>query len=135
MFIFYIISFILGAATASLVFLANRNNTKIDKPDKPKYIRRGIYVNSYSVTSNIDGIKMSPETVEIQFEVGELESTDKKSKIEIISCLANKSRYNTASEKKDFIEMENHKWIDSNKIDWINTVASDRNDKIDKILG
>lgn len=131
MFIFYIISFILGAATASLVFLSNKN-----KPGKPKYIRRGIYVNSYSVTTTAHGVKLSsPETVEVQFEVGELESTDKKSKIEVISCLASKSKYNTEVEKKDFIEMENHKWVDSDKIDWINTLASDRNDKIDKILG
>lgn len=131
----FIVGFILGAFIIYAIQLIIKSKSKkVDEP-KPRYTRRGIYSSSYSVTPTTHGITTGKtETVEVQFEVGELESTDKKSKIEIISCVANKSRYNTDGDKIDFIKLENYKWVDSDRIDWINTLASERNDKIDKIL-
>jgi hypothetical protein len=123
----FIIGMIFGGVATYLVL-----GKKIFSPKKtvPKYSRRGLYSNSYSISQH--GIKKHDVTV--QFEIGELESTDTMSKVEVISCITNRSQHNKESEKKEFIGLINNSWIRSNDIQWITTIASQRNDKIDQIL-
>jgi len=129
--------FLLGLLLGSVMFgvptlLLGIKLNKINKSMSatPKYIRRGIYQNSYAVkTANV-----KTGSVDVQFEVGELESTDKLSKVEVISCIADQSAYNDDYNKKRFVEMVNGMWIDSDRVQWITTLASKRSDKIDQIL-
>jgi len=108
---------------------------QIGKPKKvvkDKYSRRGLYKSEYSVS--IAGVNNGD--VQVVFEVGELESTDTLSKIEVISVKTNRSEYNTSQhEQKKMKTMIDQSWIDSNSIQWITTLAEIRNNKIDEILG
>jgi hypothetical protein len=91
-----------------------------------KYIRRGIMTNPYSS----DGVSF-----DVQFELGELEATSIKSKVNVISAVASKSQFNDDSTKKKLSEMVDNTWIESDRIEWIENIAQKRNDKIDQILG
>ncbi len=108
---------------------------QIGKPKKvvkDKYSRRGLYKSEYSVS--IAGVNNGD--VQVVFEVGELESTDTLSKIEVISVKTNRSEYNTSQhEQKKMKTMIDQSWIDSNSIQWITTLAEIRNNKIDEIFG
>lgn len=96
-----------------------------------KYTRRGILQKEFSSTDNITG-KVSP--IHVQYEIGELESTDKLSKIEVISFTPANSEYHTDYYKKKLTELIDKSWIDSKDINWITTAADVRNKKIDEIL-
>ena len=102
------------------------------KPTIDKYQRRGIYNLTYNVKRGYDNYQGE---VDIQYEVGEIECTTDMSKIEVISLTANKSRFNTPYEKKTFINQVDKSWVDSSSIKWIESVTSERNKKIEKILG
>jgi hypothetical protein len=96
------------------------------KKDKNNFIRRGIWTNSYT---------SGKESFNVQFELGELEATTKKSKVKVISITASQSKYNNISTKLKLKEMVNLTWINSNEIEWIEEdLAKKRNDIIDKIL-
>jgi hypothetical protein len=96
-----------------------------------KYIRRGVLEKEFSVT---DGITGKSKTIHVQYEVGELESTDKLSKVEIISFTPANSEYHTEFYKKKLTELINNSWLESKGINWITTAADVRNKKIDEIL-
>ncbi len=96
-----------------------------------KYIRRGILQKEFSSTDGITGRK---GTIEVQYEIGELESTDKLSKIEVISFTPSNSEYHTDYYRKRLTELIDKSWIDSKSINWITTAADVRNKKIDEIL-
>lgn len=99
---------------------------------KEKYSRRGLYKNDYSISNN--GVKSTDITV--TFEVGEIESTDTLSKVEVISIKTNRSEFNkNDSEQEKLKVMIDNSWIESKDIQWITTIAQIRNDKIDQILG
>lgn len=100
-------------------------------PVVEKYPRRGLLGKEFSVTDGTTGKK---NTIECNFEIGELESTDKLSKIEVIFIQTNQSEYNTDFYKKKLIGLVNNTWLDNKDIIWITTTADKRNDKIDKIL-
>ena len=97
-------------------------------PIVEKYSRRGLLEKSFSVT---DARK---STVEVVCEIGELESTDKLSKIEVIEIKSNQSEYNTDYNKKRLTDMVDKTWVISSEITWITTAADKRNKKIDEIL-
>ena len=97
-----------------------------------KYNRRGILQKEFSTTDGITGRK---STIEVQYEIGELESTDKLSKIEVISFTPANSEYHTDYYKKKLTELIDKSWIDSKDINWITTAADKRNQKIDQLLG
>ena len=104
------------------------------KPTPPvveKYSRRGLLQKNFSVTDNITNRK---NTVDVQYEIGELESTDKLSKIEVIELKADQSEYNTDYNKKRLLDMVDKTWVSSDDITWITTAADLRNKKIDEIL-
>lgn len=99
------------------------------KPVVEKYSRRGLLKKNFSVTDNLSNRKSS-----VMYEIGELESTDKLSKIEVIDLKSDQSEYNTEHNKRRLTDMVDKTWIDSDDITWITTDADVRNKKIDKIL-
>jgi hypothetical protein len=104
---------------------------KKSEPVVEKYSRRGLLEKSFSVT---DALTTRKSTVEVVCEIGELESTDKLSKIEVIEIKSNQSEYNTDYNKKRLTDMVDKTWVISSEITWITTAADKRNKKIDEIL-
>jgi hypothetical protein len=104
---------------------------KKSEPVVEKYSRRGLLEKSFSVT---DALTTRKSTVEVVCEIGELESTDKLSKIEVIEIKSNQSEYNTDYNKKRLTDMVDKTWVISSEITWITTDADKRNKKIDEIL-
>ena len=100
-------------------------------PVVEKYSRRGLFEKSFSVT---DALTTRKSTVEVVCEIGELESTDRLSKIEVIEIKSNQSEYNTDYNKKRLTDMVDKTWVSSSEITWITTAADKRNKKIDEIL-
>ncbi len=121
-----IIGLILGVGSTSLYLLSK------DKKIEDKFLRRGIWTNNYTTVSG--------KSFNIQFELGELEKTtgvigSVRSKVEIISMIADQSEFNTDLVKKRIGDMVNNTWIKSEAIEWIeDDVAKKRNDKIEQIL-
>ena len=101
------------------------------KPVVEKYSRRGLLVKEYTVT---DGSTGRTSKIECVFEVGELESTDTLSKVEVVDVKPNQSQYNTDYERKRLTEMVDKSWVPLTDIHWITTAADVRNKKIDEIL-
>ncbi len=124
-FIGILIGFILGLPIGFIKW------KKKSTPVVEKYTRRGLLGKEFSVTDGITGRK---STVECNFEIGELESTDTLSKVEVIFVQSNQSEYNTDINKKRLIEMINKTWVNSKDIHWITTTADKRNQKIDQVL-
>lgn len=118
----------------SIFYTMSNTNTKPKKEESgsPKvYIRRGIWENEYSVRNqDLEG----KEDFTVQFELGELESTGSKSKVEIISMSAKKSRFNNENTYNNIKGMVNGTWMLSSEIDWIDDRSKERNSKIDNIL-
>ena len=104
---------------------------KKSEPVVEKYSRRGLLQKNFSITSELT---TRTKSVDVQYEIGELESTDKLSKIEVIELKSGQSEYNTDFNKKKLTDMVNKTWINSSDITWITTAADVRNKKIDKIL-
>lgn len=94
---------------------------------KPKYLRRGIITKSYQVSSM--GVKTGE--FEVQLEVGELERTDKKSKIVIINCIPSGSQHADKPSQDKIRKLVDNSWNNSDEIEWITENISDvRNSKI-----
>lgn len=125
----YILSIIIGFFLGCGVTLYFKRTLKTSK--KNKYLRRGIYDHTFDATSSSSKV----EKVSAQFEVGELERTVNKSKIEVIRVTPNQSEYSTENYKKKMIDLINHSWISSNSFDWIEDDMSEkRNQKIEQLL-
>jgi hypothetical protein len=120
-----LIGFILGLPIG---FIKWKKKTE---PIVEKYSRRGLLQKNFSVTDNLTNRK---NTVDVQYEIGELESTDKLSKIEVIELKSDQSEFNTDFNKKRLTDMVDKSWINSSDITWITTAADKRNKKIDEIL-
>ena len=104
---------------------------KKSEPVVEKYSRRGLLQKNFSITSELT---TRTKSVDVQYEIGELESTDKLSKIEVIELKSSQSEYNTDFNKKKLTDMVNKTWVNSSDITWITTADDVRNKKIDKIL-
>ena len=118
-----LIGLILGVCSTCLYFLSNSKDKKV----KDKFLRRGIFTNTYTT---VDG-----KSFNVQFELGELEKTSTRSKVEIISMTADQSEFNNDLTKKHINDMVNNTWIKSEGIEWIeDDLAKKRNDKIEQIL-
>jgi hypothetical protein len=100
-------------------------------PVVEKHIRRGILNKEFAINDNTSGNK---STVWVQYEIGELESTDKLSKVEVIVLTPNQSEYLTDFYRKKFTDLIDKSWIESTNINWITTAADVRNKKIDQVL-
>jgi len=121
-----IIGFILGLPIGFIKW------KKKSAPVVEKYSRRGLLQKSFSITDQITTRKKS--TVEATYEIGELESTEKLSKIEVIELNSDQSEFNSEYNKKRLTDMVNKTWVSSSDITWITTAADKRNQKIDEIL-
>lgn len=118
-----LIGIIIGVLfTITLANIANKE----EKVDIEKYIRRGLLQKNF--TTNLNG------SVDVMYEIGELESTGSLSKIEVIELKADKSEYNSEFQKKRLTEMIDKSWVNSKDITWITTTSETRNKKIDQIL-
>jgi len=127
----FIIGFLVGGLVFGVLgFLVGNSKSEDTKTKEPKYTRRGIWTNDYSIGS---GDKR--KSLEVQFELGELESTSTKSKVQVISMSVSKSEFNNESTKKTLSGMINYTWLSSSDIEWIDDTSKNRNDKIDQILG
>lgn len=109
--------------------VSNSEGTKLPKSNKVDYIRRGIWSNGYSSQGSY-----GKDSFDVQFELGELESTSTKSKVFVISMVASKSEFNNDNTKQRLSEMVNNTWMLSSDIEWIDDTSKMRNDKIDQIL-
>ena len=131
--IFYLYPFILGIITG-IFFLKIYQSVKTNKSKTKgsKYLRRGLYTNSYTISQN--GSKTGEVTV--QFEVGELEKTSTKSKIEVINLSTSSAAYNKEGDDRDKMKsMVNNLWIDSKEVEWIeDPVQKMREEKLNEIL-
>lgn len=127
-----VVGICLGVIGSVFYTMSNTNTKPMKEPESPKvYIRRGIWENEYSVRSqDLEG----KEDFTVQFELGELESTGSKSKVEIISMSAKKSRFNNENTYNNIKGMVNGTWMLSSEIDWIDDRSKERNSKIDNIL-
>lgn len=76
--VFFFVGFITGIFFLKIYQSVKTNKTKTKKS---KYLRRGLYTNSYTTSQN--GHKIGE--VIVQFEVGELEKTPGMSKVEVIN--------------------------------------------------
>ena len=104
---------------------------KKSEPVVEKYSRRGLLQKNFSITSELT---TRTKSVDVQYEIGELESTDKLSKIEVIGLKSDQSEYNSEYNKKKLTDMVDKTWVNSSDITWITTADDVRNKKIDKIL-
>lgn len=127
-----LIGFILGLPIGLQVMFPNIFKwEKKSAPVVEKYSRRGLLQKNFSVTDNLTNKKT---TVDVVYEIGELESTEKLSKIEVIELNSDRSEFNSEYNKKRLIDMVNKTWVNSIDITWITTAADTRNKKIDEIL-
>ena len=104
---------------------------KKSEPVVEKYSRRGLLQKNFSITSELT---TRTKSVDVQYEIGELESTDKLSKIEVIGLKSDQSEYNSEYNKKKLTDMVDKTWVNSSDITWITTDSEIRNRKIDNIL-
>ena len=76
------------------------------------------------------------DKIDVQYEIIEIERSDKKSKIKVVSLISNKNVYNKQGlEQNSLISMVNNSWVNSNNIEWIiKPIVDQRDDKINKIL-
>ena len=96
------------------------------KPTKMKILRRGIYTNEY--VNKSDG-----STFSVQFEIGEVERTESKSKVTVLSTVFSDTRY--MSDESGIRKMVENSWIKSSEIEWIKkTTQQERNEKINEVL-
>jgi hypothetical protein len=117
------IGLILGVSSTCLYFLSKSKDKKV----KEKFLRRGIFTNTYTTVGG--------KSFDVQFELGELEKTSARSKVEVISMTADQSEFNNDLTKVRIKGMVNNTWIKSEGIEWIeDDVAKRRNDKIEEIL-
>jgi hypothetical protein len=102
------------------------------KSSKNKIIgRRGIFTKNLQAEDKLGNVTH----ITCEIEVEEIESTDTKSKIKILSIISDRSQYNTQGYKKEIMNMVNKTWILSNNIEWINNSKSSiRANKINEIL-
>jgi hypothetical protein len=127
--IFFFVGFITGIIFLKIYQSVKTNKTKTKRS---KYLRRGLYTNSYSISQN--GHKTGEVTV--QFEVGELEKSPGMSKVEVINLSTSSTVYNKEGDDRDRMKsMVDNLWLDSSKIEWIeDPIQKMRDEKLNEIL-
>lgn len=114
--------FFLGCLITSIIFYIRSNTDK-------NYIRKGLYKRSFTVT-NILGEKSQ---MDVEFEVAEIESSSKKSKIKILNTWISQSKHDSHREK--IKSMVDETWIDKNDVEWLEkSIDVEREEKLKKIL-
>jgi hypothetical protein len=119
----------LGVIGSVFYTMSKKEPKKEESQITKTYIRRGIWENDYSCQSDI-----GKESFTVQFELGELESTGTKSKVEVIRMSCKRSQFNNESTFTKIKSMVNETWMSSSEIEWIDDRSKERNSKIDNIL-
>ena len=117
--------FISGCFFTSAFFLIKKRKKAIDTR------RRGIMDRTFTSTDNNTSIT---ENIQVQIEILEIESSDTKSKIQVLEIIFDKSKFATDDTKSKLKDLINNSWVSSADIEWINNKSSIRNDKIDNLL-
>jgi hypothetical protein len=127
--VFFFVGFITGIFFLKIYQSVKKNKTKTKRS---KYLRRGLYTNSYSISQN--GHKTGEVTV--QFEVGELEKSPGMSKVEVINLSTSNAAYNKEGADRDNMKsMVDNLWLDSSQIAWIeDPIQKMREEKLNEIL-
>lgn len=130
-FVVFICGFFTGFIIRT-IFFSGKNSGKKSSQMEKSYLRKGLYTHSYSVTQN--GIQL--KTIDVQFEVAEVEKTPSKSKIKVLDLVASSAEYNNDSTEKNKLKsMIENSWIESKEIEWIeDDLALKREEKINNIL-
>ena len=102
-----LVGLILGVGSTCLYFLSNSKDKKV----KEKFLRRGIYTDTYTTVGG--------KSFDVQFELGELEKNSTRSKVEVISLVADQSEFNTDLTRDRIKGTINNTWIKSEEIEWI----------------
>lgn len=124
--LYFILSFSLGLFIGQIVpqiipkIKSKKNNVS------EKYLRRGILQH---------GFKSGSRSISTQFEIGEIERTGTKSKIEVIHTVCDIGEFNSEYYKNQQKGLINLTWIESSKVEWIeDDISEKRNQKINDIL-
>jgi hypothetical protein len=115
----------------SVGVLLGASTNLIPRKKPGRYLRRGILFRTYSVHEG------STKTGEMncQLEVGELERTDKMSKIEIINYIPSGTQHATPETEKNIRKIVDGLWIETSEIQWIvDSVEDQRDKKLEQIL-
>ena len=124
--LYFTVGLILGTVITTICFLFIGPLVFKKKNDGK---RKGLYEQSYKKRGDGD-------IIDVQFEVVEIERSDKRSKIKVLSLTASKNEYNKKGFKQSsLISMVDNSWVDCDNIEWlIKPVVDQRNDKINEIL-
>lgn len=88
----------------------------IFKPKKKSYKRTGVFEAGYT---GVFKYQRNDGDFKVQLELGELESTNTKSKVEVISMSIEKHEFNTPEVINMIKTKVNNSWIPSSEIEWI----------------
>jgi|LauGreDrversion4_2_1035121.scaffolds.fasta_scaffold326921_2 hypothetical protein len=130
-FVFFLFGFFTGFIFRT-IFLSSKNFDKKSSKMEKSYLRKGLYTHSYNITQN--GIKL--KTINVEFEVVEIEKTPSKSKIKVLDLVASSAEYNNNSTEKNRLKsMIENSWIESKEIEWIDDdLLIKREEKLNNIL-
>lgn len=106
---------------------------RVKRKEKEIPKRKGLVNKSYTITDTITNSEKY--SIDVEFEVIEIESTDKKTKVKVLSSFASYSEYNSGPTKDKIIKMVDGSWVDSKDISWIEkSFSQKRDDKLNEIL-
>ena len=73
--------------------------------------------------------------MDVEFEVGEMESSHKKSKIKILSIWVSQSKHDCEDHREKIKSMIDETWVDKNDVEWLEkSIDVEREEKLKKIL-
>lgn len=127
--LYYILGSLTTCFIASLIYRYKiKKLTMPEKPkdESPKYLRRGIY--RPIIFDNEDEYK--PVQLNVICEIGEVERTDNKSKIEVIDYVIKTHGTNKSQRIVDLSEG----WVESRDVEWFKLKNTKRNNAIDNLL-
>jgi hypothetical protein len=123
--------FFISGGITSIGLLSIIRKIKKHKVAEPTYLRKGLHKRSFNITSGL-GAK---STMDVEFEVGEIESSSKKSKIKILNTWIAQSQHDNDDNKEKIKSMVDGTWIDKNDVEWLeNSLDVEREEKLKKIL-
>lgn len=124
----FIIGLLSGSIIISILFLIFRKKKNTNCEIESKYLRRGIYDAKYT---------FGDTSVFAQIEIGEIEKTTTRSKIESINIsISGVPAYQSHNDVLNKIKLlVKNRWVESDEIEWIpDNISLKRDEKIENIL-
>ena len=123
--------FFISGCIVTIGILSIKRKIKKSKSTEPIYLRKGLHRRSFTVTT-ILGEKSS---MDVEFEVGEIESSSKKSKIKILKTWIAQSQHDNDDHREKIKSMVDETWVNKNDVEWLDrTIDVEREEKLKKIL-